>query len=180
MAFTDLFQIYNNRNRELRSLVKTMYEFGRTIAQEPSAAHTHGLDVHALKRQRSYVEHAKAMTEALHAKPIPDNPGTHPTDLPIDLSTTYTNFVSSLNGSMVPLNEATELLAESWMFCAVELAKSNSAALAGSIIEFDYNRTINNLEVITKLLDEIEARPMLDLPETAEPGSAYQPAAKRS
>jgi hypothetical protein len=179
MAFTDLFNIYPNRNRELRSLVKTMYEFGRTISQEPSAAHTHGLDVHALHRQRSYVEHAKAMVEALNAKPIPDNPGTHPTDLPIDLSTTYTSFVSSLNGSMVPLNEATELLAESWMFTAVELAKSNSAALAGSLIEFDYKRASNNLDVITKLLDEIEARPMLDLPETAEPGSTYQPAAKK-
>lgn len=172
MAFSDLFLVYPNRNRELRSLVKTMYEFGMTIATEPSAAHTHGLDVHALKRQRSYVEHAKAMVEALHAKPIPDNPATHPTDLPVDLTAPYTTFVQDVSGNIIPINEATQLLAESWMFTAVELVKSNSAALAGSLVEFDYIRAVNNLDVISKLLDEVEDRPMLDLPETANPGSA--------
>lgn len=173
MAFNDLFKEYPNRNLELRSVVKQIYEFGKTIAREPSAAHSNGLDEHALKRQRSYVEHALKMVEALNAKPIPDNPASHPTSLPVDLSEAYLTFTTNVNGNMIPLNEATQLLAESWMICAVELVKSQSASMAGALISFDYERATNNLNVISKLLDEIETRPFLDLPETAEPGSTY-------
>jgi len=61
------------------------------------------------------------------------------------------------------------------MIAAVELVRSQSAALAGSLVEFDYERAVNNLGTISKLLDEIAARPFLDLPETAEPGSGYGP-----
>ena len=174
MAFNELFKMYPNRNLELRSVAKQAHEFGRTIAMEPSAAHSNGLDMHALQRQRSYVEHATKMVDAIAAKPIPDNPATHPTQLPIDLSKEYLTFTTDVNGNQVPLNEATQLLAESWMILTVELAKSQSAAMAGALVSYDYNRATNNLEVITKLLDEMEARPFLDLPETAEPGSGYQ------
>ena len=174
MAFNDLFKEYPNRNLELRSVVKQAYEFGKTIAREPSAAHSNGLDIHALKRQRSYVEHALKMVEAINAKPIPDNPASHPTQLPIDLREQYLTFTSDVQGNQIPLNEATQLLAESWMIFAVELAKSQSASLAGSLVDFDYERATNNLNVLGKLLDEVEARPFLDLPETAEPGAAYQ------
>lgn len=174
MAFNDLFKEYANRNLELRSVVKQVYEFGKTIAREPSAAHSNGLDMHAIKRQRSYTEHALKMVEAINAKPIPDNPASHPTQLPIDLREKYLTFTTNVEGNEIPLNEATQLLAEYWMILAVELAKSQSAAIAGSLVDFDYERAKNNIEVINKLLDEIEARPMLDLPETAEPGSAYQ------
>lgn len=173
MAFNDLFQEYPNRNSELRSVAKTFYEFGQTIAREPSAAHSNGMDAHALKRQKSYVDHAVNMVEAINAKPIPDNPAVHPTDLPIDLSVLYITFVSDLNGNQVPINEATQLLAEKWLMAAVELAKSQSAALAGSLVEFDYERAINNLGTISKIIDEIEERPFLDLPETADPGAAH-------
>ena len=69
MAFEDLFGIYPNRNAELRSLAKQCYEFGKTIAKEPSAALSSGLDEHALKRQKSYIDYAKGMVDALHAKP---------------------------------------------------------------------------------------------------------------
>lgn len=174
MAFNDLFQIYPNRNLELRSVVKQCHEFGRTVAMEPSAAHSNGLDVHALGRQRMYVGHAEKLIEALAAKPIPDNPASHPTQMPIDMSKQYLTFTTDINGNQVPLNESTQLLAESWMILSVELAKSQSAAMAGALVSFDYNRAINNLGVIAKLLDEMEARPFLDLPETAEPGSGYQ------
>lgn len=173
MAFNDLFKVYPNRNLELRSVSKQVFEFGKTIAREPSAAHSNGLDVHALRRQRSYVDHALKMVEALNAKPIPDNPASHPTDFPVDLSEQYVFFTSDIGGNLVPLNEATQLLAEKWMIAAVELVKSQSAALAGSLVAFDYDRATNNLNVLSKLLDEIEARPFLDLPETAEPGSGY-------
>ena len=173
MAFADLFKVYPNRNHELRSVAKQVYEFGKTIAMEPSAAHSNGLDEHALKRQRSYVDHAKKMVAALNARPIPDKPASHPTSFDVDLSDQYKTFTTGVTGAEIPINEATQLLAESWMICAVELVKSQSAAIAGSLVEFDYERTNNNLDVISKLLDEIEERPFLDLPETAEPGSNY-------
>lgn len=173
MAFNDVFQIYPNRNRELRAVAKTAYEFGKTVSQEPSAAHSNGLDSHALKRQREYVEHLTAMVEALHASPVPDNPVFHPTQMPIDLSKLYVTFTEDVNGSEIPLNETTQLLAESWMVIAVELAGSQSAALAGALMDFDYNRAINNINALAKLLDEAEKRPTLDLPETALPGSRY-------
>jgi hypothetical protein len=175
MAFNDLFKPYPNRNLELRSVAKQVYEFGKTIAQEPSAAHSNGLDIHALKRQRSYIEHSDKMVEALNAKPIPDNPASHPTDFPVDFSVPYNFFTTDVAGNKVPLNEATQLLAEKWMIVAVELVKSQSAALAGGLVSFDYDRAKNNIAVLAKLVDEIEDRPFLDLPETAEPGSEYGP-----
>jgi len=171
----ELFRSYPNRNLELRAVAKTVFEFGKTIAREPSAAHSNGLDEHALRRQRSYVAHAQAMVESLNAKPIPDKPASHPIDFPVDLSEPYVFFTSDIEGNQVPLNEATQLLAEKWLTTAVELVKSQSAALAGSLVEFDFDRAANNLATISKLLDEIEARPFLDLPETAEPGSGYGP-----
>jgi len=173
MPFNELFATYPNRNSELRAVCKTLYEFGKTISREPSAAHSNGLDEHALRRQKSYVDYSKSMVEALNAKPIPDNPGSHPVQLPIDLTQLYVTFTSDVNGNQIPLNESTQLLAESWMRTAVELAKSQSASLAGSLVDFDHQRAINNLDVISKLITEMEARPFLDLPETSEPGSAY-------
>lgn len=173
MAFNEVFKVYPNRNRELRAVANSIYEFGKTVAAEPSAAHSNALDAHALRRQRSYVEHAIAMVEALAAKPVPDNPHFHPTEMPIDLSAQYVTFTTDVSGNEIPLNETTQLLAESWMVTAVELAKSQSASQAGSLMEFDHERAVNNLNAISKLLDEAEARPSLDLPETAEPGSNY-------
>lgn len=175
MAFADLFKKYPNKNKELRSIAKTCYEFGKTIAKEPSAGHTHGLDSHALLRQRQYVEHAKAMIAALAAKPIPDLPASHPTTFPVELSQVYLQFVGTAEGEHMPINEATQLLAESWMTVAVELAKSNSAGLAGSLADFDAIRADNNVNAISKLLDEVEDRPMLDLPETSVPEAIEAP-----
>jgi len=173
MPFNDHFRVYDNRNLELRTLVKTLYEFGRTVSQSQSAAHTNGLDEHAMRRQRSYVDYAMAMLDSLNAKPIPDLPASHPTNYPIDLRTQYIYFLEDVSGNKVPLNESAQLLAEKWMIAAVELAMSNSAAMGGSLVNFDHERAVNNVETIGKLLDEIEARPFLDLPETAMPGSEY-------
>ena len=175
MAINDLHQIYPNRNQELRGVAKQCYEFGLTIAREPSAAHTNGLDEHAIKRQAQYLDHATKMVEALNASPIPDRPATHPTQMEIDFSVPYIYFTEDINGNQVPMNEATQMLAESWLILAVELAKSNSAAMAGSLVSFDYERATNNLNAIGKLLAEIEARPFIDLPETANPGSTHGP-----
>ena len=117
--------------------------------------------------------HARNMIESLNSRPIPDRPATHPTQMEIDFSVPYIYFVESLNGVNTPMNEATQLLAEGWLIAAVELAKSNSAAMAGSLVSFDYERALNNVNAIDKLLQEIELRPFLDLPETAQPGSEH-------
>ena len=173
MALNDLHMIYPNRNNELRTTAKQLFEFGQTIAREPSAAHTNGLDEHAIERQEQYIAHATDMVESLNASPIPDRPATHPTQMPIDFSVEYIYFTEDLNGNMVPMNEATQALAEGWLITACEMAKSNSAAMAGSLVSFDYDRTINNINAIAKLLAEIKARPFIDLPETANPGSDH-------
>jgi len=173
MAINDLHKVYPNRNSGVRTVAKQMFEFGQTIAREPSAAHTNGLDEHAILRQQAYIDHAKDMVERLNARPIPDRPATHPTQMEIDFSVEYIYFVEDLAGNEVPMNEATQALAENWLLTACELAKSQSAALAGSLVEFDYLRATNNIEVIQQLLNEIEARPFLDLPETSNPGSAH-------
>lgn len=175
MAINDLHQIYPNRNIGLRSASKQAFEFGKTIAREPSAAHSNGLDAHAIGRQRQYIAKIRDVVERLHAKPIPDRPATHPTDMPIDLSEEYVYFTENVNGNSIPINEATQELAENWLTLAVGLAKSQSAAIAGSLVEYDYVRAINNIDVLAELVDEIEARPQVDLPETAVPGSDYGP-----
>ena len=173
MAINDLHVVYPNRNNELRIVAKQLFEFGQTIAREPSAAHTNGLDTHAIERQKTYVAHARSMVQSLNDHPIPDRPATHPTQMEIDFSVPYIYFVENLNGNNVPMNEATQYLAESWLLTAVELVKSNSASMAGSLVSFDYERAINNINAIEKVLEEIEARPFLDLPETANPGSEH-------
>jgi len=174
MPFSDLFKTYPNRNAELRSITMTCYEFGKTIAKEPSAALSTGLDIHAVKRQKSYIEYVDKMIDAIHAKPIPDLPASHPLDLPINMDDPYVTFTLDVGGNQVPLNEQTQLLAEYWMITAVELAKSQSASIAGSLVEYDHERAVNNLAVMLKLLTEMTNRPILDLPETADPGSLYQ------
>jgi len=173
MAINDLHKVYPNRNIGLRSAAKQCFEFGLTIAREPSAALSNGLDEHAIGRQRQYIAKARDIVERLHAKPIPDRPGTHPTDMPIDFSVPYVYFTEDLNGNQVPLNEATQELAENWLVIAVELAKSQSAAIAGSLVEYDYQRAVNNIDVLEQLVDEIAARPIIDLPETGAAGSNY-------
>lgn len=175
MAINDLHRVYPNRNIGLRSAAKQCFEFGQTIAREPSAAHSNGLDEHAIGRQRQYIQKARDVVERLHAKPIPDRPASHPTDMPIDFSVPYIYFTSDLNGNQVPMNEATQELAENWLTMAVELAKSQSAGIAGSLVEFDYIRAVNNVDVIEQLVNEIAERPMVDLPETADPGSTHGP-----
>ena len=174
MPFSDLFKQYPNRNAELRSIVMQCYEFGKTVAKEPSASLSSGIDIHAITRQRSYIEYVKKLVDAIYAKPIPDLPASHPLDLPIDMEDPYVTFTTDVGGNQVPLNEQTQLLAEYWMITAVEMAKSQSASIAGSFVKFDWIRTKNNLEVMSKLLNEMTyPEPILDLPETSEPGSAY-------
>jgi hypothetical protein len=169
--FKELFKEYANKNSELRAIAKTAYEFGYTIAQEPSAGMSLGLDEHALTRQTSYVDTIRGMIEAIHKRPIPDLPYVHPLQLPIDFTKEYLQFTVD----DLPINEDTQLIAEYWMMLAVSLAKSQSAGLAGSLIDADYNRAVNHLNVITQYLDEMALRPVVDLPETAFPEAGLNP-----
>ena len=174
MAINELHLVYPNRNSGLRTAAKQMFEFGKTIAQEPSSGHSNGMDEHAIGRQRQYIAQSRDLIKRLNDKPRPDRPGTHPTDMMIDFSVEYNYFTEDLNGNAVPLNEATQELAESWLICAVELAKSQSAALAGSMEEFDFTRAGHNIDAIEELVDAIEQRPTIDLPETALAGAPLQ------
>ena len=171
MAFSDLFKVYPNRNPELRAVAKKAYEFGRNIAQEPSANLTMGILDAAVERQVEYIARTKEMVTALASRPIPDKPAVHPTNYPIDLSKPYPQFRSDIHEKDIPLNEETELIATAWMELAVGLAMSNSASIPGSMIEHDKGRALKNLDVISKYMDEFKKRPILDIPETAEPGA---------
>ncbi|MCP5414347.1 MAG: hypothetical protein H6961_07035 [Chromatiaceae bacterium] len=181
MAFNELFKVYPNRNSELRSVAKLMYEFGKTVAAENSAAHTYGLDEHTVNRQRKYIEKAKSVVNAIASRPLPDRQGAAKVQLPIDLTEAYETFTTDVAGNAVPLNEATQLLQEQWMLCAAELASSNSASLVGSLVAEDGLRALNNIAVIEKLLEEMAidiksegADGFLDLPATAEPNSEFK------
>jgi hypothetical protein len=169
--FITLFKTYPNRNAELRMVSKQAYEFGKTVALEADSALSSGMHEHAILRQNSYLDYVDSMIDAIRARPIPDLPATHPVSFAINLSEVYNFFTTDVAGEQVPLNEQTQLLAEYWMLTAVELAKSQSAAIAGSLTEFDYLRSKNNIATMRKLLVEIVSRPVLDLPETSAPGS---------
>lgn len=181
MSFNELFKVYPNRNSELRSVAKLIYEFGKTVAAEMSAAHTYGVDEHTVKRQTRFLAKAKSKINALQARPLPDRQGAARVQLPIDFSEPYETFTTDMAGNAIPLNEATQLLAEQWMLCAAELATSNSAALSGSLIKADAKRALQNISVLEKLLEEMavtldsdDEDGFLDLPVTAEPGSKFE------
>jgi len=178
MAFNDLFRVYPNRNPELRATCKQMYEFGRNIAQEPSAGRSAGLDEWAIGRQEVYIKRAKDRLEAMKKAPRPDQPATHPTNLDIDFSVEYVQFTTATDGERIPINEDTQLIAELWMFCAAELAKSATATDAGSVYGPDYKRAVAKVEAIAKYVDECKSRledeEELDLPETQDPGAPLE------
>ncbi len=176
MAFEELFKVYPNKNVELRACAKVAYEFGRNIAQEPSAGLSMGLDPHAIGRQKQYLIRMGDMVGAFHARPIPDIPYVNPTRFDVDLSDPYKQFTQD----GLALNEDTQLLAQYWMIIAVELAASQSAGLAGSLIDADYNRVVNHLAVIQQYVNEVAERPIPDVPETAFPGAALEVPGKKS
>lgn len=176
MAFEELFKIYPNKNVELRAVAKVAYEFGKNIAQEPSAGMSIGLDEHAIKRQTTYIEVAKGYVEALHQRPVPDMPYVHPCRFDIDISEPYKQFTRD----DIPINEDTQLLAQYWMILAVELAASQSAGLAGSLIKPDYERVINHIAVIAQFLEEMATRQTPDLPETAFPEAMLEVPTKKA
>lgn len=173
MPFSDLFKVYPNRNMELRSVARQAYEFGKTVAKEQSAAMSTGLLADAIARQNSYIKYCEELVDALGASPIPDLPATNPTNFEINLSDPYITFTTNVAGEKIPINEQTELVAQYWMLLAVELASSQSAGLGGSLNPADLKRAKQNIASLKKVLAQMTGNPILDLPETAEPGSDY-------
>ncbi len=174
MAFADLFLVYPNRNKELRMLAKKAYEFGRNVAAEPTANLSMGILDHTILRQKEYVARTRELVEALAARPIPDAVLTHPVDYDIDLTELYPTYKSALGGGDRPLNEDSQLLMEAWMELAVTVSRSQSASVGGGMINHDKARVVEQLDVLDKYLAEMEKRPILDVPETAEPGAPLE------
>jgi hypothetical protein len=172
-TFHDVFKVYPNRNSPLRGVVKKAFEFGANVSKEQGAAMSSGLQDAEIKRQRDYVARIRAEIERLAAKPIPDNPRSHPMQFPVDLSTPYVTFTQDVGGNQIPINEDAQVLAESWATLCVELSLSESAALGGSLLPFDKDRALNNVAVIEEKLDEIESNDLLDMAETNLTNSSY-------
>lgn len=170
MAFEELFKVYPNKNAEGRNVAKVAYEFGRNIAMEPSAGMSIGLDEHAIGRQEGYIKTMRGYLTAFHERPIPDMPYTHPVRFDIDLSDPYEQFTKD----GLPINEDTELLAEYWMMLAVSIAASQSAGLAGSLIDADFKRCSNTVDTIEQFINEMKTRETPDVPETAFPAAALE------
>ena len=164
----DLYKVYPNKNIELRMLAAKAFEYGRNTAYEQSAGMSNGVDEHCIKRQRRYVEDYVDRVESIHARPLPDLPHIHPTRFDIDLSEPYEEFTKD----GLALNEDTELLMSYWLGVAVTCASCQSAGMGGSLRDDDFERLTNQLAVISKFLDEVEKRPIPDIPETAYPASA--------
>lgn len=60
------------------TVAKSAYEFGKTVAQEADAALGSGMHEWSIGRQNSYLDYMTTLVEAIHSKPIPDLPATHP------------------------------------------------------------------------------------------------------
>ena len=166
----DLFKVYPNKNMEIRMLAYKAFEYGRNTAFEQSAGMSNGVDEHAVTRQRRYVEDYVDRLNSIHARPVPDLPHIHPTRFDIDMTERYQEFTKD----GMALNEDTELLMSYWLAVAVTCASCQSAGMGGSLRDDDFTRLSNQLSVISKFLDEVEKRPIPDIPETAYPAAALE------
>lgn len=178
MGYQDLFGIYEIKNAELKGLATFCYEAALNIAGEASGAMAIGLDPHAVARHTAYVAAAKSRVEALRDRPYPDMPQTHRTLLVCDFSAIPAFEVDPVTG--VELNADIETIMTMWMQTAVELVRSNSAALAGSMLDFDYNRCIANIEAIEQLVPTMDIElQKVDFARTAVPEAKTNTRAKK-
>ena len=163
--FAEFFKEYPNSNAELKTIAKACHDFGMETCKEQTAAMGIGVNDHAIARQRQYVQYVSEMLDAVFARPVPDKPYTHPSVLLIDLSERFPQFVDD---SDTVVNESTQLLATMWMELAVSCSMSQSNKLAGSMIEYDYNRAKEQVVVISKYVEELAKRPIPDIPEVSK------------
>lgn len=174
MSIKEMFRVYGNRNSEVRAIANQAYEFGKNVAQSQSAALSAGIAPDEVKRQQTYIEATKKNIATANDK-IQDRPQTHPNQYPIDMSIEYNQFVEDTEGNLKPINEHTALLAELWLILAVELARSQSAQISGSLLKSDRIRAEANLDEIDRWLKTFEDQDILDMPETVKGSSEYGP-----
>ena len=175
IAFNDLFGIYHLRNADLHSLACRAYEFGRNLAESPSAGLTNGFEQHTLRRQKGYVAWMLEQIAVISENPTKDMPQTHPVDFDCDLTAPYETFVTNASGVDRPINEDVNNLARQWMLLAVEIVKCNSASLSSALLDHDAERLTNNVMAIEKFLETTADAGVLDLPESTSPDAPVAP-----
>jgi hypothetical protein len=170
--FSDLFGTFPVRNAELRSVADFCNEAAWNTADEPSAGLTIGLDEHAIKRQRGWLQNANDRADAIKSRPVPDLPTT--ANIKYDCQYNEVPSLKAKDGKAI--NGDSEALVIMWQTVAYELAHSNSAAIGGGTIPADADRLLANLGAIEQFLDSIEKASVVDFPLTAAPEATSAPA----
>lgn len=173
MAFSELFGTFEVKNTELAALAQFAHECAVTTAKEQSGGSTMGLNEHAMRRQRQYIENIRARIKSILGRPIPDLPVVHPMNFTVEWSEPE---LISVDGK--PLNSDAKAVAQTWQIIAYELIKSNSAGMGGGLTSFDGERANNNVGAVEQFLAAIEQAADVDFPETAAPEA--QPASAQS
>lgn len=166
MAFEDLWKTFSVKNSELKFVADFAHKCAVNTMREQSAGLSVGMTVHALERQAAWVANCRDRLQALHQHPIPDLPATHPTEFVCDYSE-VPEIISTAGGQ--PLNSDVLAVGTAWATFFNEFCRSNSAGLAGGMLDFDEKRASQNLDSILQVLDSITRASSVDFPETAEP-----------
>ena len=161
------------KNSELKVLARFFHECAVNSAKEQSSGLTTGLDPHAIARQGQYLTAARLRAEALAARPFPDLPQSHPQLLDCDISK-VPDVIRSADGAI--LNDDILAVMEMWQRGAYELVKSNSAGLAGTLIQYDYIRIGAILDSIEQIVETFSQEALgVDFPETSAPDAIPGP-----
>ena len=180
MGYEDFFPSVEDsqvKNSELKVLARFLHECAVNTAKEQSSGLTTGLDPHAIARQGQYLTASRLRAEALATRPFPDLPQTHPQLLECDISTTP-DIIRDKDGSV--LNDDILAVMEMWQRGAYELVKSNSAGLAGTLINYDHVRILALLDSIEQIVETFSQEALgVDFPETSAPDAVPGPKKKK-
>jgi len=165
------------KNSELKNLAKFCHEAAVNTAREQSSGLTTGLDPHAVTRQGQYLAAGRLRAEALSTRPFPDLPQSHPTLLECDISL-VPDILRDENNRVV--NDDVVGLMEMWQRLAYELVNSNSAGLAGTLINHDYVRVVAIFDSIEQIVETYSQEAIgVDFPETTSPDATAKPKSKK-
>ena len=170
-GIASMAKIYANKNPELRRLSQRAFECARNTIKEGSAGATVGADPHFAPRQQGYVTNIQELLTQLKGKPVPDGFGLQDTQYPVDLSEPLTMITTDVAGSEIPLNEDLQLVTIQWFTLAVQIASSDSAGWRGSMNDHDHKRSVNQIDVVEKLIKEIAGNSAPDFTATSDPGA---------
>ena len=169
MAYEELFQVFEMKNTEAKSLVEFCHECAWHTGKEQTASISIGIHEHAARRTQAWIDAGNARLDALAGHPIPDLPSSHPIIVLAECSK-VPDMPRHEDGRVV--NQDSENLMVMWQRCAYELARCNSAALGGGLLPYDTIRCRQNLASIQQFLDSVSRDLVqVDFPETADPGA---------